>query len=203
MVCIVKCLCTADVEDVVCLRAFLFVSPLTLHRLPLYPPPPGTHTLPSSFFHPHWEPTPPNIRPHVRGTRGYIFLFQAGTPTSWALNSISHFKSSTKSNWNAIILFIIHHPNQLNVRLFTTIHMHSISFPVICELLFMSGSGALSLHCICLRCTGTHWDRHQPKSTQLGSSNFRDALIFFHSANAMKTGFLKRFSRYYTKQGES
>lgn len=72
--------------------------------------PPGTHIFPASFFHPNWDPTPPNIRPHVRGTRGYIFLFQPGTPASWALNSISHFKSSTKSNWNTIILFIIYHP---------------------------------------------------------------------------------------------
>lgn len=74
--------------------------------------------------------------------------------------------------------------------------------PVLSELLFMSGTGTLFSWCtVCLRCTGTH--RHLTENSESGSSNFRYALIFFHSANVTKIRFSEWFSWYDTEQGKS
>lgn len=162
MVCIVKCLFGADVETK---RFSSFPLLLSTNAFHSTPPSPGAQTLSTSFFHRKWDLTPPNIRPHLRGTQGYVFLFQPGTPTYGALNSISHFKSSTKSIWNIITLFTSIIQTNLRVRLFATIHVRSISSPW-SQSFYLCQAAELPLHSVCLRCTGTPRDRHPTKNTE-------------------------------------
>lgn len=143
MVCIIKCLCAADVEDVVCLQAFLLISPLTFHqRLPLNLPP-TTH----SFQTPSSNQT--EIQPHQtsvlmsEGHKGIYFYFSLEPLPPEHLtrfHTSSHLQSPTETQSSCLSSII-----QTNLMSDYLHHSYAFNFSSgISELLFMSGSGALS-----------------------------------------------------------